>query len=623
MQTPPSTFTMDFQVHIERGIFDKIASWEWRQFVLAGKSLDIVDNATVGKAKRTHSFAVHECSIDRVSTSGIHYDLKKKGKTQVCFACPSATLLSKFQAALGVAKQSTRGVWTLPPVDFAAQLVSVAASIVETDAAMPSTGVLRSDMSVAVVDAHLTEMQAMYDLEATCASPEALYEHLLDMEAAYVLSPSTTLNFAHTVAKLHPAFYQQQTSSPGLPLKTILGRCPHPKCHQPFPVAYMYAIHIQEVPAISCAHCGGGVNYLMFQLEAMLQRTPEIRAFSKAADGDGDVELRLVLPCLPQDGAMATFLHELKVAFQAEGARGNQAGAAILRQRVNEAIEACFTRPLGHLPYDLVHAMLRQLDFVHKICGNLAYWRHPQVLAASIVRYHKFMHLMAYAPMLVPTADIDLVWHAHQAASPEAYATYCQQLVGRLVDHDDTVPGGDLAIGYAHTFRHWTEQFHEPYSSQAPTHVDDDDKSPGKKSRTPNPFRVPSHDARFYGVDEAATSGAAIPAAIPVAVAKPLDTDLAAAAAAPPAAHDIFVSVIGTPVMDNRVLGLWRLLRENSHVSLGCSAGGCSAVSAYSYSHGEYSYGTIDGPPVQTGQSWAGPSQGGGLYAALGVGGLT
>ncbi|KAF0730663.1 hypothetical protein Ae201684P_021732 [Aphanomyces euteiches] len=88
----------------------------------------------------------------------------------------------------------------------------------------------------------------------------------------------------------------------------------------------------------------------------------------------------------------------------------------------------------ANLTVDLVHAMVRQLYFILKVCSHADYWSQPQVIAASIARYHQFMHLMRSRPkmMFVPTVDIDLVWHAHQC-DPQDYARYCNDLVGKLV----------------------------------------------------------------------------------------------------------------------------------------------------------------------------------------------
>lgn len=57
------------------------------------------------------------------------------------------------------------------------------------------------------------------------------------------------------------------------------------------------------------------------------------------------------------------------------------------------------------------------------------------VLHHATARYHAFLDLMAASPadFLVPTLDIDLIWHTHQLAGPR-YLTDTKTYVGRKVD---------------------------------------------------------------------------------------------------------------------------------------------------------------------------------------------
>eukprot|EP01035_Chromulina_nebulosa_P036302 gene36302-48882_t len=64
--------------------------------------------------------------------------------------------------------------------------------------------------------------------------------------------------------------------------------------------------------------------------------------------------------------------------------------------------------------------------------------------------------------------DIDLVWHAHQT-DPSSYNTYTRAMLGRLLNHDDTIGADDLGKGYARTFIFWAQAYKEPYSSTKPT----------------------------------------------------------------------------------------------------------------------------------------------------------
>jgi len=125
---------------------------------------------------------------------------------------------------------------------------------------------------------------------------------------------------------------------------------------------------------------------------------------------------------------------------------------------------------LSSFSLDLVKGMYRQLDFVNKICVNFQYWNDEAILTASIARYFKFMNLMkSYGKrmMLVPTMDIDLVWHTHQTHASDYY-TCCWSYFKHLIDHDDTIPSCDLHVAYTHTFISWSRAYHEAYSSHPP-----------------------------------------------------------------------------------------------------------------------------------------------------------
>ncbi|KAF0699002.1 Aste57867_10402 [Aphanomyces stellatus] len=135
--------------------------------------------------------------------------------------------------------------------------------------------------------------------------------------------------------------------------------------------------------------------------------------------------------------------------------------------------------------------MLRQLDFVNKICANFTYWNTPVVIAAAIVRYHKFMKLMQAKKNntvgLVPTVDIDLF--------APSYAAWTQ---GNLVQSKTL---------HCIAKRLWR-----------------------------NFGRVPSVNCRFVGVDEALPSRLVLPHAA-TADDKAMDASAIAIFASPPFDH--------------------------------------------------------------------------------------
>jgi hypothetical protein len=93
--------------------------------------------------------------------------------------------------------------------------------------------------------------------------------------------------------------------------------------------------------------------------------------------------------------------------------------------------------------------------------------RSPAVegtLCRAIERYIKFLKLFRLYPktMLVPTLDIDLVWHTHQC-SPSRYDTGIVETTGRLIDHDDKLGEGILNPGFTKTGDLYRIRFGQEY----------------------------------------------------------------------------------------------------------------------------------------------------------------
>lgn len=89
----------------------------------------------------------------------------------------------------------------------------------------------------------------------------------------------------------------------------------------------------------------------------------------------------------------------------------------------------------------------------------------PSALRLAAGRYVRFLGLAATragaSTFLVPTADMDLVWHAHLMATA-AYCADTTALLGRVYAHivdDDASPGGRLADGRAATMALWAAAY--------------------------------------------------------------------------------------------------------------------------------------------------------------------
>ncbi|KIW99883.1 uncharacterized protein Z518_10811 [Rhinocladiella mackenziei CBS 650.93] len=103
---------------------------------------------------------------------------------------------------------------------------------------------------------------------------------------------------------------------------------------------------------------------------------------------------------------------------------------------------------------DIADAVTRQLSFCQKM--ELQLWiRSPAALGTltrARARYGRFLQLFKLYPhtMLVPTLDIDLVWHTHQL-SHQRYTIATAVLAGDFIDHDDKLGKTTLNNGMERT----------------------------------------------------------------------------------------------------------------------------------------------------------------------------
>ncbi|KAK9830240.1 hypothetical protein WJX72_010509 [[Myrmecia] bisecta] len=119
------------------------------------------------------------------------------------------------------------------------------------------------------------------------------------------------------------------------------------------------------------------------------------------------------------------------------------------------------------LTYDVIEAVGRQKAFLYQV--SLPHYRDRAFLDQSVRRYKQFLYLRKHNPgaFLVPTFDIDLVWHCHQA-NHAAYVRDTVSVTGSLFTHDDSVndrtPGRQLDGGYKLTSQLWEATFGQPYA---------------------------------------------------------------------------------------------------------------------------------------------------------------
>ncbi|KAH0840381.1 hypothetical protein J3R83DRAFT_1413 [Lanmaoa asiatica] len=120
---------------------------------------------------------------------------------------------------------------------------------------------------------------------------------------------------------------------------------------------------------------------------------------------------------------------------------------------------------------NLVDAVLRQCQFTTQIdvlgwlkSGVFREADKRVILEHSVMRYHAFLDLMTAYPssMLVPTLDIDLVWHTHQLMASR-YSIDCEMYVGHYVDHELSITETRLSSAFDDTCRAWRTRFQVQY----------------------------------------------------------------------------------------------------------------------------------------------------------------
>ncbi|KAK3088698.1 hypothetical protein FSP39_022527 [Pinctada imbricata] len=92
----------------------------------------------------------------------------------------------------------------------------------------------------------------------------------------------------------------------------------------------------------------------------------------------------------------------------------------------------------SQVSYDILSSSERQAVFYYQV--SLPHYKDKRFLKEAALRYRKYLYLKKLNPkeFLVPCYDIDLIWHTHQL-NPQAYKADTERLLGRVLNHDDTV----------------------------------------------------------------------------------------------------------------------------------------------------------------------------------------
>jgi hypothetical protein len=141
--------------------------------------------------------------------------------------------------------------------------------------------------------------------------------------------------------------------------------------------------------------------------------------------------------------------------------------ASFTAMRLDERLSNCsICDTSSAFSTNLVSASLRQRSFAEKMAND---WflglDSPSNLEKATARYRQFMFVdinMDAENGIVPTSDIDLIWHTHQLF-PVEYRRWCFENLNKYVNHDDTVAESDLAVGLKQTVDIWQEKYGEKY----------------------------------------------------------------------------------------------------------------------------------------------------------------
>ncbi|CAF1274545.1 unnamed protein product [Rotaria magnacalcarata] len=117
--------------------------------------------------------------------------------------------------------------------------------------------------------------------------------------------------------------------------------------------------------------------------------------------------------------------------------------------------------------FDLGKAVLSQRDFLDKFQQHELYTfdlrnMSPMKFREIVENYILFMKLARKNAIIVPTFDIDLMWHTHMRY-PLNYFQFSKQLCGFLLNHDDSITPQVLNDAYKDTAERWKTAYQSEY----------------------------------------------------------------------------------------------------------------------------------------------------------------
>ncbi|CAF2969868.1 unnamed protein product, partial [Rotaria sp. Silwood2] len=121
---------------------------------------------------------------------------------------------------------------------------------------------------------------------------------------------------------------------------------------------------------------------------------------------------------------------------------------------------------------DLVSAVIRQRDFLQKFQRHHLFSQNlidvtRDWFEQMVQNYISFLKLAIQGEIIVPTFDIDLMWHTHMRF-PAFYQRTSIKLCGFVLDHNDSINNATLADAYQKTADRWRQTYKVNYGENIP-----------------------------------------------------------------------------------------------------------------------------------------------------------
>lgn len=179
-----------------------------------------------------------------------------------------------------------------------------------------------------------------------------------------------------------------------------------------------------------------------------------------------DSKVEQVIQLIMQDKESLVRLQLLKFVEKWRDKIPNKSFIQLRNYLTNNPIHATVENSKFIVNDDLVACVVRQERFIDKM-EDLKWLSSSELdftVLEAISRYEKFLDMFQYVNFpLVPTLDIDLVWHTHQL-SQIPYYEYTRFKVGKVLKHDDKIEENRLNKGFEHTCAKFKSVFKQDYS---------------------------------------------------------------------------------------------------------------------------------------------------------------